>query len=58
MPCEEIRAKLQEYLDGGLSPGEALAVEAHLARCAACREELTLLCQVDEALAAWPVLAE
>jgi len=58
MRCEEIQTRLQEYLDGALSPGQAQAVEVHLARCAACREELTLLRQVDEALAAWPALAE
>jgi len=58
MRCEDTQTRLQEYLDGALSPGQAQAVEAHLTRCAACREELALLRQVDEALAAWPVLAE
>jgi anti-sigma factor RsiW len=49
---------LQEYVDGQLGQAEAKAVEDHLATCAACREELALLRQVDDALARQPILAE
>lgn len=58
MRCKDTKARLQEYLDSQLPPVEAQAVEAHLNVCAACREELALLRQVDEALATMPVLEE
>ena len=50
--------ELQAYLDGTLAPERARAVRAHLDGCAACRAELALLREVDEALRAWPVLTE
>lgn len=47
-PTEE---RLNDYVDGYLSPGEAREVEHHLERCGACREEVasirTLLREVD-----------
>jgi anti-sigma factor (TIGR02949 family) len=55
MHCEAIQAKLQAYLDGQLPPAEGQAVEAHLGTCEACTEDLTLLRQVDEALATFPI---
>lgn len=58
MRCEDARERLQEYLDGQLPPAETQTVEAHLAACAACREDLALLRQVDAALATLPVLEE
>jgi anti-sigma factor RsiW len=42
--------KLSAYLDGELPPEESAALEEHLARCAACREELSRLAFVSEAL--------
>ncbi len=38
-----------------LPPGEAAAVEAHLADCAACRQELETLNPVVDGFADWPV---
>jgi len=58
MRCKAVQEQLQEYLDGQLSPGQAQAIQAHLDACAACREELALLRQVDAALATVPLLEE
>jgi anti-sigma factor (TIGR02949 family) len=58
MRCEDIRGKLQEYLDGELVSEESRAVKAHLAACSACREDLRLLRQVNDGLATLPVLEE
>ena len=43
MVCDT--GRLQEYLDDVLPPEERQVVEAHLAECAACREELVLIQQ-------------
>jgi hypothetical protein len=40
MNCKEIEARLDDYLDGNLSPTEQVAVERHMQACAACRAEL------------------
>jgi len=58
MRCQHVQDRLQEYLDGQLPPSEARAVGAHLAECVACREDLALLRQVDDALATMPLLEE
>jgi anti-sigma factor RsiW len=55
---EHLEDRLQSYLDGALSPEEERAARAHLDGCAACRTELALLREVDDALRAWPVLPE
>jgi anti-sigma factor RsiW len=39
MTCQELDARLDDWLDGALAPDEAALVEAHLAGCAACRDE-------------------
>jgi len=39
MKCDEVRKRLDEYLDGELSTEEAAAVEEHLTACGACRAE-------------------
>jgi hypothetical protein len=57
MGCENA-TKLQEYLDGQLSPGDMQAVKGHLAACATCQEEWALLRQVDKAMATVPLLEE
>ena len=38
--------RLSEYLEGELSPTQARALEAHLAGCASCRDELEMLRRV------------
>jgi len=38
-PCDTIRDLLPAHVDGALHPGEAEAVDTHLAGCAACRRE-------------------
>lgn len=58
MDHAEVKGNLQAYLDGALPPQEADAARAHLDGCDACRVELALLRQVDQALRAWPVLPE
>ena len=42
--------KLSAYVDGELSREDAAAIREHLAHCAACREELSRLAFVSEAL--------
>jgi hypothetical protein len=39
MTCEEVRERLDAWVAGELDAGEAALVEAHLASCAACRDE-------------------
>ena len=58
MNCESITTHLQEYVDGQLAPVDVQSIEDHLAVCPACRADLALLMQVDEALAQMPVLPE
>ena len=40
MKCERIQEAMDGYWDGSLTPLEMEAVEAHVAQCEACREEL------------------
>ena len=46
MTCQELDVRLDEWLDGLLSPPLAAEVEAHLASCAACRESARKLRQL------------
>ena len=41
--CDKIRLLLVDYSDGVLPADETQQIAAHLAQCAACREELRLL---------------
>ena len=50
MNCEEMRARLDAYIDGELSPDEMRAVEAHAAACEACGRELMAAKYVRDAL--------
>lgn len=50
----KVRESLSAYLDGELSPAQARAVESHLERCRACREELEGLRMVARALRSLP----
>jgi predicted anti-sigma-YlaC factor YlaD len=38
MTCQELEARLDDFVDGALPESEARAVATHLAGCAACRE--------------------
>ncbi len=54
--CPNYRSQLAEYAArGGLSPRELAELQAHLATCANCRQELVRLQRVDEALRTWPL---
>lgn len=50
MVCEEMRGKIDEYLDGALSPEEAKRFEEHMSSCPDCSEELQLARAVLKAL--------
>jgi anti-sigma factor RsiW len=39
MRCEQVKALLNDYLEGGLSPSVRQSVQAHLDGCAVCRRE-------------------
>lgn len=52
----EIREQLPEYLNGTLSVTRRAEVEAHLAGCAECADELTVLRLVREAYAEAPAV--
>ena len=54
MRCEDVQPQLSDHLDGAIAPAEALAVESHLAGCAACRAELDDLRAVVKLLHAVP----
>ena len=43
MRCDEVRLQLVSFADGALAGARAEAVRAHVAECAACREELAQL---------------
>ncbi|MFM7321781.1 MAG: anti-sigma factor family protein [Armatimonadota bacterium] len=51
MQCRRIENLLSAFLDGELDRDEAWAVENHLARCAACREEYRSLQATKHVLA-------
>lgn len=51
---EALRERLSAYLDGELAPGDAAALERHLAECAECRDELAGLRNVRALLRALP----
>ena len=50
MNCDEMRARLDAYIDGELTMDEMRAVEAHAAGCEACGRELTAAKFVRDAL--------
>jgi hypothetical protein len=54
MTCEELDARLDDWLDGTLPSAERATVEAHLAGCPACREAERRLRQVLAHAAALP----
>jgi hypothetical protein len=54
MTCDEVRERLDVYLEGGLSHEERAAVAAHLEACAACRAEAAAWRELFERAAALP----
>lgn len=50
MDCEQLRAKLDAYMDGELSPAELAALEAHAVSCENCARELAAARLTREAL--------
>jgi predicted anti-sigma-YlaC factor YlaD len=58
MHCREAAQKLQLYLDNRLTIEQARTLEAHVANCAACLEELVLLEEVTQNLHTIKVIAE
>jgi hypothetical protein len=54
MTCEELDARLDDWIDGTLPAAEARLVEAHLSDCGACRESERRLRQVLAHAAALP----
>jgi len=52
MTCAHVRSRLSDWLDGGLEPAAARALQAHLAKCSACSR------QADELRAMSGLLAE
>ncbi|MGQ0562666.1 MAG: anti-sigma factor family protein [Gemmatimonadota bacterium] len=37
LACAALSAKLSDYVDSAIPPGELLGIEAHLGKCARCR---------------------
>lgn len=54
MTCHELDQRLDDWLDGRLSPPEAGEVETHLAACAACRDDAQRLRRLLAEAAALP----
>lgn len=58
MRCKEAHKQVQLYIDGRLSLKKTRALEAHIASCAACREELLLLEEGASSLSDSKLVAE
>ncbi len=58
MRCSNAAQQLQLYLDNQLTIEQARSLEAHLADCADCLEELALLEEVASGLQTFKVVAE
>ena len=43
MKCEQVQEQFPDYLTGTIAPASRADIDAHLAGCAACREELASL---------------
>jgi anti-sigma factor RsiW len=54
MTCQETEGRLDDWVDGALSPADAAEVEAHLAACPACRGSERQLRQLLAHAAALP----
>ncbi len=58
MRCKEATKQLQLFLDNRLTIDQTRALEAHVANCAACLEELTILEEAISNLQTFKVVAE
>jgi hypothetical protein len=54
--CQDMRAQLSAYVDGELTPAERAEVDAHLASCPNCEQEVAELKTLAAGLAALPQL--
>jgi hypothetical protein len=54
MNCTDRSAQLHDYVDGELAPADAQALQAHVARCAACQHTLDSLRALRAATVALP----
>jgi hypothetical protein len=51
MDCRKIEQLISPFLDGELTPAEALVVKSHLTACAVCHQEYEELAQLSSAMA-------
>jgi predicted anti-sigma-YlaC factor YlaD len=58
MKCREVRKRLAEQVAGELFPSEQEVIAAHLAQCAACRAEASVLERCERALGVLGAVAE
>ena len=58
MRCKEASQQMQHYLDNRLTIQQIRTLEAHLASCDACLEELTIFETVVKDLETFKVVAE
>jgi anti-sigma factor RsiW len=52
MTCEEVAARVTDYLDGALSPADRARFEAHVAGCDDCRTYVAQFARTLSALGA------
>ncbi len=55
MPCSETHERMSLQLDNLLDQEQAAQLQAHLAECAACRQEWDAMCAVSKLLEAAPM---
>lgn len=56
MNCDEVQARLSEYLDKSLDAGNAHAIESHLSSCPRCRAEAESLTESIRQVAGLPLV--